>query len=426
MLKTSFNGYLMLVDFRFENFRSYKALQILSFTAFERMREGLDSHSVASNRKDIPRLLKVATLYGPNASGKTNVIKALQFMQTKILNQEFSRSSDLSQPTFRLDKESPESPTRFEISLLLDGICYRYGFSLLKGKVIEEYLHAYVKAIPQTWFERSWEKENQKYRYKYSPFFKGIKSACEKATDDNALYLAVATRLNSEQLKPIYDWFKEKLVIINDLAPLTIDYTVRSILQNHRSNQVDDFLWAADLGVSKTRILPKLQSAGLNSIVECAYDVYFTHNLKWHSVAFPLSEESRGTQKLYALAGPLIDTIEKNAFLAIDDLDTNLHPMLLEAIVKLFYKKKDSQAQLLFATHCDTLLENSTIPKSKVEPVLRRDQIWITEKRRDFQSSLVSLLEYKPRKQESIRDGYRRGRYGGLPMLSSFGEQHIR
>ena len=74
-----------------------------------------------------------------------------------------------------------------------------------------------------------------------------------------------------------------------------------------------------------------------------------------------------------ALAGPLIETIEKNAFLTNDDLDTNLHPMLLEAIVKLFYKKKVSQAQLLFATHCDTLLENSTIPKSKVEPVLRRD-----------------------------------------------------
>ncbi len=407
----------MLVDFRFENFRSFKNLQLLSLASFERMREALDSHSVATNRNDVPRLLKAAALYGPNASGKSNVIKALQFVQAKVLNTGLSSTSNFSNPGFKFDTESQEAPTKFEISLFINGVCYRYGLSLLQGKVIDEYLLAYIKALPQTWFDRTWDKDKKAYRYKYSPFFKGIKSAWEKATREDALYLSVATSLGSQQLKPLYDWFKEKLVVINDITPLTIDHTIRAVLQNHGSNQVDDFLLAADLGISQTRIVPRAQGKVFHSGLESAYDVYFSHKLKSHSVEFPYAEESHGTQKLYALAGLLITALQENAFLAIDDFDTNLHPMLLEAILRLFYGKKESQAQLLFAAHCDTLLENSTVPKSKVEPVLRRDQIWLTDKNREYQSTLTSLLEFKPRKLESVRDGYRRGRYGGLPML---------
>lgn len=430
--KTHFWSASMLVDFRFENFRSFKKEQTLSMAAFERMREGLESHSVASNRKDIPRLLKVAALYGPNASGKSNVIKALQFMQAKVLNNVPLSNLGYSDPSFRLTEETSEQPTKFEVSLLLDGVCYQYGFSILHDQIIEEYLLAYVKAIPQTWFERTWDSEKKEYNYKYSPSFKGIKNTWEKATRADALYLVAATTLNCEQLKPIYDWFNTKLVVVNELSPLNIGYTAKRVLDSHDSTAVDKILKAADLGISQTYVVPKqakrteLPFDAIKNNVKVyddfanAYEVYFAHSTKENTVAFPLVEESMGSQRLYALAGPLLEVIDRDIVLAIDEMDASLHPMILEEIIRLFtHHKGNGKAQLIFTTHCDSLLENSTIPKSKVEPILRRDQIWFTEKNFQLETNLTSLLEFKPRKQESIRDGYRRGRYGALPMISS-------
>ena len=421
----------MLIDFRFENFRSFRNQQTLSLVAYERLNDGLISHSFDSGRRDVPRLLKAAAIYGANASGKSNLIKALQFMRAKVVNQRLVSSCGWSEQPFRLSEEAADLPTRFEVSILLGAIRYQYGFSVLHEKVTEEYLLAYVKLIPQTWFERSFDASQGRYRYKYSPSFRGIKATWEKATSPQALYLTTAVSLNCEQLKPIFDWFEKKLVVINELTPLNEMFTIIRILGTHDSSDVDALLSASDLGLSGTKVVPKQvpgkkitfdtksESVQVHNEVLNKYDVFFTHQRDGKNYTLPFEEESFGSQKLFKLAGPILDMLDKDITLAIDEMDASLHPMLLEQIVRMFTnREKQGTSQLIFTTHCDALLENSTVPGSSVEPLLRRDQIWFTEKNAQLESELISLQEYKPRKNESIRDGYRRGRYGAIPLLS--------
>lgn len=421
----------MLIDFRFENFRSFKNEQTLSLVAYERLADGLLSHSFETFRKDIPRLLKVAAIYGANASGKSNLIKALQFMRAMVVNLRFASASGQIEQPFRLAKESLTKPTKFEVSLLLNGVRYQYGFSTLNEKVTEEYLLAYIKAIPQTWFERIWDERKGLYRYKYSPSFKGIKNTWEKATSSNSLYLTTAVSLNCEQLKPIFDWFEKKLVVINELSPLNEFFTVARTLSRHDSSDVDNLLRAADIGLERTSVVKKevsekklhlgakIENLRPDEEVRDKYSVFFTHKHGNDFFSLPFEEESFGSQKLYKLAGPLLDMLDKDVTLAIDEMDSSLHPMVLEEILRLFNARQGpGTSQLIFTTHCDSLLENPTSPESIAEPLLRRDQIWFTEKNADLESNLISLQEYKPRKNESIRDGYRRGRYGGIPLLA--------
>ena len=403
----------MLIDFRFENFRSFRKQQTLSLAAYERLTDGLISHSVDSGRKDIPRLLKAAAIYGANASGKSNLIKALQFMRAKVVNERLVSSCGWSEQPFRLSADAPDMPTKFEVSLLLGSVRYQYGFSVLHEKITEEYLLAYVNPVPQTWFERYFEASQGRYFYKYSPSFRGIKSTWEKATAPEALYLTTAVSLNCEQLKPIFQWFEKRLVVINELSPLNEFFTITRILGTHDSSDVDALLRASDLGLSGTEIIPKQVPGKTNS-----YDVLFKYQRDGKVFRFPFKEESFGSKKLFKLAGLILDMLEKDITLAIDEMDAGLHPMLLEHILRLLMsREKHGASQLIFTTHCDALLENSTIPNSSVEPLLRRDQIWFTEKNAQSESELIPLQKYKPRKNESIRDGYRRGRYGAIPLL---------
>lgn len=420
----------MLIDFRFENFRSFRKQQTLSLAAYERLTDGLISHSVDSGRKDIPRLLKAAAIYGANASGKSNLIKALQFMRAKVVNERLVSSCGWSEQPFRLSADAPDLPTKFEVSLLLGSVRYQYGFSALHEKITEEYLLAYVNPVPQTWFERHFEASQGLYFYKYSPSFRGIKSTWEKATAPEALYLTTAVSLNCEQLKPIFQWFEKRFVVINELSPLNEFFTITRILGTHDSSDIDALLRASDLGLSGTEIIPKQvpgktitfdtknETSKVKDVVLNKYDVFFKHQRDGKDYRLPFEEESFGSQKLYKLAGPILDMLDKDITLAIDEMDASLHPMLLEQIIRLFIsREKHGTSQLIFTTHCDALLENSTIPNSSVEPLLRRDQVWFIEKNAQLESDLISLQEYKPRKNESIRDGYRRGRYGAIPLL---------
>jgi AAA15 family ATPase/GTPase len=136
----------------------------------------------------------------------------------------------------------------------------------------------------------------------------------------------------------------------------------------------------------------------------------FEHVAGSTTAEFELGDESQGTQKLFALAGPLLDIISRGSVLVIDELDRSLHPLLVRQIVGAFQSEaKDSKAQLIFTTHDTSLLDSA---------LLRRDQIWLTEKTQDQSSRLVALTDFSPRKNEALEKGYLGGRYGGVPILS--------
>ena len=135
----------------------------------------------------------------------------------------------------------------------------------------------------------------------------------------------------------------------------------------------------------------------------------FTHSAGGMTADFELPDESQGTQKLFALAGPLWDIVNRGSVLVIDELDRSLHPLLVRQIVEAFQSQSPSKAQLIFSTHDTSLLDGK---------LLRRDQIWFAEKNREQSSNLVALSDFSPRKNEALESGYLSGRYGGIPILS--------
>ncbi len=203
-----FSGDFMLVEFRAKNFRSLRDEQVLSLVASSD-KSLQDTHTLNSGHSAAPRLLRSAVVYGANASGKSNLIKALQYMRGVVIE-----SATVIQPgqaygvqPFRLDIDSAKEPTEFEVTFIVDGVRYQYGFAMTSERIVSEHLLLYKTGKSQSWFERRFDAATEKYVYVFGSNFKGEKKLWEGATRPNALFLSMAAQLNSEALRPVFDWF---------------------------------------------------------------------------------------------------------------------------------------------------------------------------------------------------------------------------
>ncbi len=418
----------MLVEFRVKNFRSLRDEQVLSLVA-SNDKTLIDSHALMTGLNAVPALLRSAVVYGANASGKSNLIKAMQFMRGVV-----TESATIMQPAqafnvqpFRLSSESNHQPTEFEITFMLQGVRYQYGFSLTSHRILSEYLLVYKAFKPQRWFDRYVDTETGKDVYEFGTGLKGPKSVWEGATRDNSLFLSMAVQLNSEQLRPVFDWFYHHLVIINEVAPLTPQFSVQMLQQVEQRKAICDFLMAADISIADIDVVTQRKTGQVVRFdlavgkPEVRIEEIEENQLRFHHVTeqgkavFDLAEESSGTRNLLFLAGPVLDILNKGLTLVIDELDTSLHTLLVRELVQLFQQPtlNSKGAQLIFTTHDTSLLDAPNL--------FRRDQIWLVEKDRAQASSLVSLSEFSPRKNEALERGYLMGRYGGVPFL----EHHL-
>lgn len=206
----------MLVEFRVKNFRSFRDEQVLTLVA------GHDTTlpgNCATEGK--LQLLKAAGIYGPNASGKSNLVKAIKVMQDLVLNSaDFKPGSKLPVTPFLLDEELEGKPSSFEVTFFYEDIRYQYGFTVTNERVHEEWLLAYPKGKAQRWYERTLNKGD----WKFSSFLKGEKAKISDKTRDNALFLSVAAQWNNEQLIHVYKWFKNKLRIVPPRGIFLADY----------------------------------------------------------------------------------------------------------------------------------------------------------------------------------------------------------
>lgn len=423
----------MLVEFRTQNFRSLREEQVLSLVASPD-KSLLDTHALDTGLKAAPHVLKSAVVYGANASGKSNLIKALQYMRDVVLmsatlqpGQAFARL----QP-FRLDAVSASQPTAFEVTFILDGVRYQYGFAMNAQRIVSEQLLVYKAFKPQRWFERHFDAESGKDVYEFGPGLKGAKTLWEGATRPNALFLSMAVQLNSEALRPVYDWFAHRLVILNEHAPLSPQFSLEMLKLEAQRKAIGEFLRAADISIADVEVATK--QATVHSIRfdlatgkreeetgEQTVDEVRFHYLTEHGQAvFDLADESSGTRNLLFLAGPVLDILSNGQTLVVDELDTSLHTLLVQALVRLFHRPEANTggAQLVFTTHDTSLLD--------AYGLFRRDQVWFVEKRPDQSSSLYPLLDFSPRKNEALERGYLQGRYGALPLLrhQTLGVQH--
>lgn len=414
----------MLVEFRVKNFRSLRDEQVLSMVASSD-KALLDTHALDTGLNAAPHLLKSAVVYGANASGKSNLIKALQYMRDVVLE------SAALQPgqtlgrlhPFKLDATSGIQPTEFEVTFILAGVRYQYGFAINTQRIVSEQLLVYKAFKPQRWFERHFDAESGKDVYEFGPSLKGAKNLWEGATRPNALFLSVAVQLNSEALRPVFDWFANRLVIFNEQSRLTPDFSVQMLKQEAQRKAICEFLRAADISIADIEVATKqamvhtikfdlATSKPEQTASEQAVDEVKFHHITEHGKAvFDLMDESSGTRNLLFLTGPILDILNKGETLVVDELDTSLHTLLVQALVRLFHRSEVNTggAQLIFTTHDTSLLD--------AYGLFRRDQIWFVEKRPDQSSLLYPLLDFSPRKNEALERGYLQGRYGALPLL---------
>lgn len=406
----------MLLDFRIKNFRGLRDEQILSLVASSD-KELQEENTTPTGIKAAPYSLNSATIYGPNAGGKTTLILALLSMKEIILQSaSFTPQRKLYADPFLLDDSYKNEPTSFEINFIRDGVRYEYGFSCTSEKVISEYLDVYVLAQPQRWFKRTLV--GNEYHYTFSNHFKGQKKSWQNQTRPNALFLSTAVQLNSEQLYPVFDFFQNKLIII---ARLPYNHELHPLMEvlyesESRRQEVSAFLRSADISIDAIDII-KLENPegngndpGKNNYY---YDILFRHKTDKGQATFSLLDESLGTRNLFSLIPFMQVSLENGHTMVVDELDSSLHPLVVRKLVQIFNSKDTNPfgAQLIFTTHDTSLLQGVG------NTLLRRDQIWFVEKDDDQATTLYSLAEFSTRKGEAFERGYFQGRYGGLPNV---------
>jgi len=422
----------MLVEFRVKNFRSLRDEQALSLVA-SKDKSLQDTHTLSTGLKAAPSLLRSAVVYGANAGGKSNLIKAIQYMRSVVLE-----SATIIQPgqtfavqPFRLDNRSASQPTEFEVTFILDDVRYQYGFAMTPQRIVSEHLLVYKAFKPQRWFERNFDAKSGQDVYEFGPGLKGAKSLWEGATRPNALFLSMAVQLNSDALRPVFDWFSTGLVIFNEQAQLSPQTSIQMLKQAEGRKQICEFLTAADISIADIEVVSRRVPgqavhfdlvAGRTEVrtedVE-EHQLRFAHVTEQGQAVFDLMDESNGTRNLLFLTGPVLDILKKGLTLVIDELDTSLHTLLVRELVRLFHRPEVNSggAQLIFTTHDTSLLD--------APDLFRRDQVWFVEKDKEQASTLVALSEFSPRKNEALERGYLMGRYGGVPFLNqSLGLKH--
>lgn len=420
----------MLIEMNVANFRSFSDVQTFSLVK-GKGEELAGSNSFKAGLTNELELLRSAAIYGPNASGKSNFLRALRTMRLIVLesaaNQQ--RGDLLSVTPFRLSPDTRQAPSEFEVTFLVDGIRYQYGFSATPEQIHEEWLLAYPKGRAQRWFSRVWLPEQKRFDWELGNNLMGEKQLWQKSTRDNALFLSTAVQLNSEQLQPIFDWFKTKLRMAN-VDGWGPSFSAH-LCENNEKSKVMNFLNAADIHIDDVLIetrpfdlneLPDEMPEYLKSLLagqmkgEKVREIKTIHkDSEGKLVTFDLDDESDGTQKLFAFAGPWIDSLENGYVLFIDELHGNLHPRLVRYLVELFHNPEinSKNAQLIFTTHETSILN---------QDVFRRDQIWFCDKDKKQATNLYPLTDFSPRKgRENLELAYLSGRYGALPFV-----KHIR
>ena len=425
----------MLVEFSVKNFRSFRGEQVLSLVAGNDT--ALGGNCVTEGKL---RLLKSTAIYGPNASGKSNLIKAIGTMRDIVLGSANVPSKKLPVQPFLLDDKSQKEPSSFEIIFYHGDMRYQYGFSATDECIHEEWLLVYPKGRArdnaQTWYHRTLGEDGTVW--KFGSFLKGKREQLKTGTRNHALLLSVAAQLNNKQLTVVYEWFKNNLRIVPSkerLRPVTAEMLLDSEKENCIHEFVNESLKDADLGIAGVNVNREKRKIDRSTIafpkdmseeareellesLESRLKVEMLHqnDNTDKSVYLPLADESDGTQRFFQLMGPWLEAVVNGYTVFIDELEASLHPLLTRELIKFFQESEVEMnaAQLIFATHDTTLLDPD---------LFRRDQIWFTEKDEDAATQLYSMSDYKerkPRKGEAMQKGYLSGRYGAVPILEAF------
>lgn len=409
----------MIIDFTVQNFLSFREEQTLSFVA-DNKNLAHSSHLLETPITGL-KLLKVAVIYGPNASGKSNLLSALHRLKQLVVTSVSNAPNDeLDVMPFRLDKESSASPTSFEINFLCNGIRYNYSTLLDSQKIYSEYLSYYPKKYKKNIFTRELS-DSDEYIYSFGDDLKPKRIYDDIAlkTSDKVLFLSKAIQDNSKFLKPVYDWFDKFLLEQSSLEDAakqinTDNAFKQNFLEFIRKQDIDIINVDVDSSSLAEKIIksdkdmpPEMREKILKNFNDkVVYDIQTFHkDSDGDLIPFEFGLESHGTHKLFALSPLVLEQTPKTFY--VDELSSALHPLLVRNFLKTFHETTDSQ--MVCVTHDTHLIDPE---------FLRKDQIYFVEKDQEQSSSLYSLLEFNPRNdRENWELRYLSGRYGATPYL---------
>lgn len=381
-------------------------------------------------------ILSSALIYGANASGKSNIVAAIDQMRSFVLysHSQGSPEGQTGRRSFALDASYSKVPTSFEVDVVVGGKRYVYRFSITDDLVESESLYAFPNNRRQTLFEREFQK------FTFGRNLRGRNQTISDLTRKNSLFLSAAAQNGHAELLSIYRFFNE--VVIN--TSIDVSSTAALIAWKDRDEldrRILEFLRAAGTGVvgykrqeeeypekSKefNRGLHKLLLASLGDRMERFgfgkededknVTIQLAHMAKGgDTVFFDLDRESSGTRRLLVILEPIFLALDSGGLIVIDELDASLHTKACEAVLALFSSREINTkgAQLIATTHDTNLLSSKLI---------RRDQVWFCEKANTGETTLFPLTDIKIRAGDNIEKGYLQGRFGAIPFSGSLAE----
>ena len=405
----------MLMKFNFKNFKSFKNENCLDMEAAT-----IKEHEYNTIDIKDKKYLKVAAIYGANASGKTNVLEAFEYMQRTLMvsdDTNMNESEIDNYYNFSFDEKSTNEPTALEITFLAQNSkTYQYGFEIKNKNIVSEWL--YVKKTNKVTpiFDRDENKVkfNKTYKAKINKF----------DVDSKSLFLSLYRKIekDNEDFKSVYDWFLNSYYL--DLGNPKFENKINRLIS---SKLVDDteyrkklveFIKVFDLGIDDIDVKIK-DVRSLENNLPSQIELKAVHkNENEEKILLPFYLESKGTLKMFYLYNFIMDALEDGSCLFIDELDAKLHPLLTRYIINLFHDKEKNtgNGQLIYSTHDITNLNKETF---------RRDEIWFTEKDKYGVSELFSLSDYKidntkVRNDATYNKDYLTGRYGAIPVFEEF------
>ena len=410
----------MLAQFSVENYMSFKDRVCLNMSAAATDNEHPDNFTVCGKT----RCLKSVVIYGANASGKSNLLKAMtaaimivRESQAKQVNDRLPRIIP-----FLFDRDLPGKPSAFEFIFFADGIQYIYGFSATQEKIVDEYLYAYFSSKRSMIFER---RDTNQYKFNKADE-KEFNSYREKNTP-NKLFLSTATAWNCEKTKAAFMWFASSIDTYTDAetddSPNNKPWILQRLVESQNpelKNFTLRMLKNADINIDSYDIQTQHFTVPVTVVGEkgsgvgqgIAYSIFTSHTLPDNQkYTLDFSAESLGTQNIFFLSPFIFTALSTGKTLFIDEMSC-LHSALVQYLVGLFNDPEvnTTNAQLIFVTHDTILLDLKTF---------RRDQIYFIEKADNAASDLYSLDNFSVRKTENIRTAYLIGRYGAVPIIKS-------
>lgn len=413
----------MLLQFSVENFLSFRDKVVFDLTP---SKDKLHPNNILQFGNF--SALNTISITGANASGKSNLLKAVLVAFNMIRNSNMLQPIDkLPYMPFKFDKESDKMPTSFEFVFVgEDSNKYIYGFSYLSDRIVDEYLYVYSSRRPTMIFDRTNTTE-----YEFTTTQKKALNSLTAITSDNKLFLCTSSAWNNPVSGEVTKWFLEKINIISDLNALNnIALEIYKIDSENNSKENLNFasklLQSADINISRidvefretpTEMMPKIMfnDVAIQPAKSFQFEAVTTHTVindnSEEQYQMNLGEESSGTQQLFFLAPLIKKILDRGEVLFVDEIEKGLHPFIVNALIDVFRDESlnPKRAQLIFTTHNTSLLDLD---------IFRRDQVYFAEKDSDTAvSTLYSLSEFSVRNTEDIQKGYLLGRYGAIPNI---------